>query len=85
MQLETAARLVKPAQPGRGAGLARAGQGEGEQRVAGRGAGFAMAAGGAPGWDQLVDIPRRDLVERREAAATLIVAIIFGGTGSGGR
>jgi hypothetical protein len=37
------------------------------------------------GRDQLVDIPRRDLVERREAAATLIVAIIFGGTGSGGR
>jgi hypothetical protein len=46
VQLETAARLVMPAQPRRGAGLARAGQGEGDQRVAGRGAGFAMAAGG---------------------------------------
>jgi hypothetical protein len=46
VQLETAARLVMPAKPRRGAGLARAGQGEGDQRVAGRGAGSAMAAGG---------------------------------------
>ncbi len=38
-----------------------------------------------PGRDQLVDIPRGDLVERREAAATPIVAIIFGAAGSGGR
>jgi hypothetical protein len=45
MQLETVAGQVEPVQPGRGAGLARAGQGEGDQRVAGRGAGFAMAAG----------------------------------------
>jgi hypothetical protein len=33
----------------------------------------------------LVDIPRSDLVERREAAATLIVAIIFGAGGSDGQ
>ena len=31
-----------------------------------------------PGRDQPVDIPRRDLVERREPAAALIVAVIFG-------
>jgi hypothetical protein len=29
----------------------------------------------------VVDIPRCDLVERRESAATLIVAIIFDGSG----
>src|SRR4029077_7809293 len=46
VQLETAARLGGPAQPGRGAELARAEQGEGDQRVTGRSAGFAMAAGG---------------------------------------
>jgi hypothetical protein len=44
-QLKTAARLVKPAQPGRRAGLASARQGEGDQRIAGRSPGFAMAAG----------------------------------------
>src|SRR5271166_2451148 len=38
-----------------------------------------------PGRDQLVDVLRRDLVERGEAAAALIIAIIFRGAGSSGR
>ena len=55
MQLESAAGLVEPAQPGRRTGRAGARQGERDQRVAGRGAGLAMAAGAD--YDILAPLP----------------------------
>ena len=45
------------------------------------GAALEIAGVVGPGRDQLVDVPRRDLVERREPATALIVAIVFGGAG----